>query len=583
MFSNFAERWLDCWLHQPFARLVRHSVQRVFSGAESAEPGELDLGIGAILAVLAAPGAFVSIVVLDRYGSLLRYLRGQHISFDPYTASVSDEYFFILLAVVVPAAIAVWKWDRLLPDRRDFLNLAPLPIAGRVNFVANLSAILFLALLLSIDVNAVSCVLFPVFVTAQETFGVFLKFFATHAIAVVLASAFGFLSVLAVMAVMMSLLPYRAFRKSSFYVRCGLLFYLVALLTTGFSVPQKFPALAGASWAWIRVPPPAWFLGLCESIRGLHGSVLASFSAAAAWSLSLALLLSVVAFSLSYRRCYLRSAEMVESRPAGGSPVSFAFRWLDGVLLKDSFERACYRFVLRTLFRSQEHTFVFGAFATLGVMLASQKLLQAPAVHAPPAGAIPSAEILSVPLIFGFFLVLGIYAAFSIPAALRGNWIFRFNVDPETHKAPSLARKIVFTLLVPLLFVPCLAVYSHFWGWQVGILHTAMVVAWCTLLLEGLLVRFRKIPFTCSVAGFKDHAIVTVLLFLLGYFAFTSVTATLENWAFADPIFFVGFLPLVAGLSCLFYRQRRGLIESDRRLIFEEKSAPVVESMNLVR
>jgi hypothetical protein len=583
MFSEFTEQWLDFWLHRPFARLVCHSVQRVFSGGESSEPGELDLGIGAILAVLAAPGAFVSIIVSDRYGSLLRFLRGEVVRFNPYTASVSDEYFFIVLAVVVPAAVAVWKWDRLLPDRRDFLNLAPLPIAGRVSFSANLSAILFLAFLLSIDVNAVSCVLFPVFVTAQVTFGVFLEFFATHAIAVLLAGAFGFLSVLAIMAIMMSLLPYRAFQKSSFYVRCGLLFYLVALLATGFSVPQKFPALAGAYRAWIRVPPPAWFLGFCESIRGLHSPVLASFNGAAIWSLSLALLLSVAAFSLSYRRCYLRSAEMVESRPAGGSPLSFAFRWLDGILLKDSFDRACYRFSLRTLFRSQEHTFVFGAFATLGVMLASQKVLQAQAMHTPSAGVIPTAEILSVPLIFGFFLVLGIYAAFAIPAALRANWIFRLNVDPARHKARSLARKIAITFLVPLLFVPCLAVYSHFWGWQVGILHSGLISAWCILLLEGLLVRFRKIPFTCSMARFEDHAIVTVLLFLLGFFAFTSVTATLENWAFADPIFFVGFLPLVAGLSFLFYRQRRGLIESDRRLIFEEKSTPVVESMNLVR
>ncbi|MGA9885746.1 MAG: hypothetical protein WBQ34_18670 [Candidatus Acidiferrales bacterium] len=582
MYTNFWER-IDGWHHRPFPRLVRHAIHRIFSGGESAEPGELDLSIGTILAVLAAPGAIASLILSDRYGSLLRFVRGQQIGFNPYTASVSDEYFFIALAVVVPAAIAVWKWDRLLPDRRDFLNLAPLPIPGRANFFANVSAILCLAALLSIDVNVVSCVLFPVFVTAQDSFGIFLKFFATHVLAVLSASAFGFLSVFALLGAMMAILPYRVFRKTSFYVRCGLLFCLLALLTTALTVPRKFPALAHVARPWARVPPPAWFLGLCESMRGLRRPAFASFDSAALWALALVLLLSVAAFSVSYRRCYLRSAEMVESRPAGGSPGSFVFRWLDRVLLKNSFERACYRFALRALFRSQEHAFIFGAFATIGVILASQDLLPALAAQKPAAGAIPSPEILSIPLVLGFFTILGMYAAFSIPATLRCNWIFRFNVDPKNHHASSLARKVAFTFLVPLLFAPCLAAYSYFWGWRVGILHTALVATWCALLLEGLLVKFRKIPFTCSVAGFTDHAIVAALLSLLGFFAFTSVTTTAENWALTGRIFLVAFLPVAAGFFFLFRYQRKGLIESDRCLIFEEKSAPVVEAMNLVR
>jgi hypothetical protein len=115
------------------------------------------------------------------------------------------------------------------------------------------------------------------------------------------------------------------------------------------------------------------------------------------------------------------------------------------------------------------------------------------------------------------------------------------------------------------------------------VIFCALVAAWCALLLEGLLVRFRKIPFTCSAPRFSSHAIVTVLIFLLGYFVFTSVTASVERWALGDPVLFIGFLPVAIGLSFLFYHQRKGLIESDRRVAFEHKSAPVVEAMNLVR
>lgn len=583
MLADLWESWLEASRTRPFPRLVRHSVHRVFSGAESAAPGELDLSIGTILSVLAAPGAFAALLVSERYGSLLRFVRGQAVYFDPYAASFSDEYFFIVLALGVPAIIAVWKWEKLLPDRRDFLNLTPLPIRGRTIFLANISAILLLAALLSVDVNCVSCLLFPVFVTFQDSFGVFLKFFVTHAVAALLASAFGFLAVFAVMGGMMALLPYRAFRKASFYVRCALLFYLVSLLTAGSSAPSKVQVRANASYLWTRLPPPAWFLGLCESLRGFRPREFSSLGVAALWSLLLASLFAVVAFSLSFRRCYLRSAEMANVRLAGGSPGSSLFRWLDRFLLRGAFERACYRFVCKVLFRSQEHTFILGAFATVGAMLASENLLSALAARSSERAVVPSPGILSIPLIFGFFLVLGMYAAFSVPAALRSNWVFRFLADPKTQRAAALSRKLFLSFLVPLLLLPCLAVYSVYWGWRVGIVHTVLVTAWCILLVEGLLVRFRKIPFTCSVPGFKSHAIVAALFAVLGYFAFTSATATVESWAFAEPAFWLLFVPFAFGLPMLFYRQRKALTATDRELIFEEQSPAVVVSMNLGR
>ncbi len=570
------------WLEKPFARLVRHSVERMFAGSETADSGELDLGIGTILAVLAAPGAFVSMALSERYGSLLRFIRGQQIAFNPYTASISDEYFFIVLAMAVAAAVAVWKWDRLLPDRRDFVNLAHLPISYRTILAANLFAILSLSALLALDVNGVSAVLFPVFVTFQFAFSVFLKFFVTHLIAVFLAGAFGFLSVLAILGTTMSLAPFRVFRKLSFYVRCALLFYLASLLTTAFTLPKTFAGLDGKLAHWTSMPPPAWFLGLCESMREGGDPAFASLGSAAVWAFLLAISLAVLSFVFSYRRAYSRSAEAAGARLSRAASSSVAFRCLDRIWLRNAFERGCYRFVLRAMFRGQEQAFVLGTFVTLGIVLSSKALLRAMAAGAPGVGTIPSPAFLSVPFIFGFFLVIGLYAAFSIPASLRSNWVFQFNTAKKQHSTP-LARKVVFTFLVPLLLAPCVVLYSYFWGWRIGVPHTLLVAVWCTLLPEGLLVRFRKIPFTCSVPAFQDHALVTALLFLLGYFAFTSMTATLENWAFAEPFWFIAFLPITGGSLFLFHEQRRGLIDADRQLIFEEKAAPVVETLNLAR
>jgi hypothetical protein len=577
------QRW-ERFSRGPFVRLVRHCVDRIFSGSEGAEPGELDLSIATILALLATPGAFVALFCMDHYGSLLLFLRGQQIRFDPYAESVGDEYFFIVLAMVVAGTVAVWKWDRLVPDRRDYWNLAPLPISSSQIFLANLAALSALAVVLSVDVNAVSSLLFPLVVCAQQTSHVFGVFLATHTVTIVAASAFGFLAVFAVLGILMALLSYGTFRKASIYARCALVFLLMALLTTSFSVPGEMQHLRQPSHAWLRLPPPAWFLGMCQILRGQRNPVMTSLSRAAIVGLVGALLLSLAAYSLCYARCFAQSAEAMTSLPPGrAGRASLAFRLLDAFFLRSPFQRACYRFAFRTIFRSEEQTFALGGFLSMGIVVSSQALL--PALNKKASltmsSAIPSADILSVPLIVGFFLILGLWLICAIPAPLRANWIFRFHINPRSRECVPLTRKIVLTFVVPALATVCLPVYSYFWGWRVGVIHAVLVAAWCVLLMEGLLIRVRKIPFTCSLPTFKSHAIVGVLLFALGYFAFTSLTATVESWALVDPLWFVLFVPVVLGVSVAIYRRRRTVIESDRWILFEEPSVTVVEGLNL--
>jgi hypothetical protein len=560
-------------------------VDRIFSAGESAEPGELDPGVAAVLALLATPGAFVSLFLTDHYGSLILWLRGRPTSFDPYTMSSSDEYFFIVLAMAVAGAVAVWKWDRLVPGRRDYANLAPLPIAGSRIFFANLVALALLAVVLSLDVNAVSSVLFPLVVCWQQSSNVFPEFLATHAITVVLASAFGFLAVFAVLGIFMAVLPYRVFRKVSVYARCGIVFLLMILFATSFSVPREMQRLGQDSRAWMALPPPAWFLGFCQALRGQKSPALVSLNDAAVVGLLGALLLSVAAYSLCYARCFAQRAETAATSPRGSARLTaLAFRALDALFLRSPFQRAGYRFAFWTIFRSEEQAFALGGFLSLGIVLASQKLLLAVDKRPPhAANALPSAELLSIPLILGFFLILGLWGVCAIPAPLRANWVFRFHLDPRTRECAPLARKFILTFVAPALVGLCFPVYAYFWGWRVGALHTALIAIWCVLLMEGLLVGFRKIPFTCSLPKFKSHAIVNALVLALVYLAFTSATATIESWALSDPLWYIAFVPFLSGALFALYFWPKMMIEPDRRLLFEEQSVSVIEILNLGR
>ena len=119
-------RWHE-FSQTPFGCLLRLFVGRMFPGSAGHDSGELDVGVGVMVVLLAMPGALVSLLMLEKYGSLIRFIRGAG-AYDPFKATIPDEYFFLVLSMVVSGAAALWRWDSIFLDRRDFTNLVPLPI-----------------------------------------------------------------------------------------------------------------------------------------------------------------------------------------------------------------------------------------------------------------------------------------------------------------------------------------------------------------------------------------------------------------------------------------------------------------------
>ena len=580
-------RWQSL-AQKPFPRLLCHCVDRIFHGGEGTGEGEFDVGIGVLLAILAAPGAFIAFTLSSKYGSFFLWFRALYLHdtaslhFDPFAASLPDEYFFIVLSMVVAGAVAIWKWDSLLPDRRDYVNLVPLPVASRQIFFANLLALVLLAGILAVDINAGSSILFPLLASASRgAIGYTIVFFFTHLLVVVLGAAFGFFGVLALLGVLMAFLPYRFFRKSSVYVRCGLTIFFVALLTTSFSEPRKIERLQQTRRSWNAFPPPAWFVGLCQSLRGLHSPLFTELGRAAVAASAGAFVVAVAAYAISYKRCFLRSGETMVILPVGGSvPARLAFRLLDKIVLRGPFQRAGYRFVLKTLFRSETQSLTWIGFTGIGVIIASQRVFAATAKPT-PFGPGPSADLLGVPLVLTYFLMFGLRLAFEIPAPLRANWSFRIGVDPCAGESIALARRVMLTFEVPLLLA-CLAVCVRFWGWHIALAHTAVVAAMAFLLAETLLLGFRKIPFTCTPPPFKQTSIVALLLYIVGFYAYSGAIPALEHRAFDSPFPFEEIIAILLAIwwMCL-YSLRSNQIEPDRRLIFEDALPPAVEVLDL--
>jgi hypothetical protein len=557
---------------------VQLVVARIFRGGGDTDAEGLDLGVGLILTLLALPGGFVSIFLFDKYGSLLQWLRGQT-NVDTLLIAFPDEYFFIVLSMTVTGAIAVWRWDAIFPDRRDYMNLAHLPVATRTIFFANLLALVFLVGLVAFDVNAASCVLFPMVVSAsQGTLLFFLKFGAVHAIGVLLSSLFSFLAVFAILGLLM---PPRLLRRVSAYARGMVVVYLVTLLCTSFAVPDLLRRVNGPAPAWTWLFPSCWFVSLCQLLRQRANPAMAELARLCIPGIVSLAVLAFCAYAIGYRRHFVRISESADDTSAVHAPAPLIWNSLERFVLRTPFQRGCFRFVGKTLLRGEAHRLVLTGVGGLALVLASQAWMHAFEGLKSARQAAMTAEALSIPFIVSFLLIMGLRIVFEIPADLRSNWIFQLMLDPVQQECEPLARRVLLLLILPWVLVVIFAAYFYLEGPVVALLHAVLVGTWSYLLTNVVLVRFRKLPFTCSLPVFKQHSIVILILLCFGFLIYVGSTAEFERSALAQPIRMLTLLP-VAGVAWYIPRYLgKTTIDLEKKLIFEEASTRSVELLRL--
>ena len=567
----FRAAW-EPYSRRPFPTLLRVFIGRVFHGGGDSGDSEMGVALGVILILLAMPGVLVSLLLFEKYGSLVRWMRGDG-TFDPFIATIPDEYFFIVLSMVVTGAAAVWRWDALFLDRRDYTNIVPLPVSLRRIFLGNLGAILLLAIALTVDVNAPSFILFPVAVVgSQGSLRVFLQFAAGHAVTVVLASVFSFFAVFAIVGLLMAILPYALFRRISLYVRFLIALFYLALLATDFAVTSFLAQLTRISKPAVAMLPPVWFLGIVQTLWGNgHNPFFAAMARTALLALGISLAVAILSYTLSFRRSFIRIPETAEVGPLPRSQFHFLpVKLFDRVFLRDPQQRACFHFITRTLLRGETHLQIVSAFAAMALVASAQSVASVFRTHAAVHFRIPSEDLLSIPFVLSFCIIVGIRLAFAIPSDLRANWVFALWIDPDTLQTRPIARKVLLTFsLLPLIPI-CFAGTWILWGFSAALLHTAVFAACTVVLVELLLLRFRKIPFTCSYPPFQSHSALIFVAYLFGFVLFTSYLPELELWSLANPWRAIVFIPLVAVILLFSHFYRKQMLDMDKHLIFEE-------------
>ncbi|MGH9629486.1 MAG: hypothetical protein ACRD7E_14285, partial [Bryobacteraceae bacterium] len=298
-----------------------------------------------------------------------------------------------------------------------------------------------------------------------------------------------------------------------------------------------------------------------------------------------AFLIAMAGYTASYRRYFLQIPETARVKPRWRRfqmRLPERLERLESLLLPSRFQRAFYHFTLRALLRSEVHTLCIGAFTGAGLVIASSKAVTAISEEALNESSVPGAGLLSIPLIIAYFMLAGIRCSFELPAELRANWVFRMTVDEQKHEAGAVARKVMLSFLLPWQLGICMPAYIYTAGVLTGLLHTAMVLTLSLLLMDILLLRFRKAPFTCPLPALKNSFGLTLFTFAFGMYAFTAFASQVERWMLLQPLRFVLFYAAAGAGWFVLGRIRRDTPDVDLKLTFEDEPEGAVQTLNLM-
>jgi hypothetical protein len=504
---------------------------------------------------------------------------------DPYRRAVlGDDLFIIGFPMLLVGFVTLLVGDSLFPNERDFRILGPLPVRKTVVFRAKLCALLLFA---GLFIGALHVALVPlVLLTSLNPWlqGTILSRLIIWIVVGVTASAFAVLAVTAIGGVLALLVSRGRFRTLTGAIRSGLFAALVLCLPLVARLPSTGGALADGS-DWMRIVPPAWFVGLEQVLHGNRDTwflQLAGMAFAAVISTSVTVAIVYAVLFRHFERLMMHSGPTRHAwRRADRARASM--RALVPVEWPSAF-RAVYGFTTLTFRRSPLHQGALVGLAASGAALVMNGLIADDVTEWLRTGGPPSSALVDTtiwaPFAVMFVSGIGVRTALVLPMEYRANWIFRLTEDETTRREQLRAVDNVVAMLavgIPVAAaVPLLGIGVGWAAWA-GAAVVALVGA---IFMHLVLLDWRRIPFTCSYLPGKRSLAHTFIFGLVAYLVLTISGTLLVRGAITDPR---SGLLIVTVLSLLGYalRRRRLAIWSVTPLMFEDEMPDQPQQLGL--
>jgi hypothetical protein len=543
----------------PFQLLLKLFRDRFLENDTVSPGGGFHTNIYQMLGILATIGGFIFVYAVGPFLAVALH------PLTPRTEGTlrSFQLFFAAYSFGIAGFAAIFHWDMLFLDRRDFLILAPFPVRLRQIAGAKFTALVAFLSMIAVALDAAPDA--AVAAIGGRRLGA-AQFAVTFG-----ASAFAFLLVIAGQGILINLTSPKVLRRISPWIQ---MFGMSAMVVTVLSFPvysAMFRRALERKQIWLYLFPPAWFSGLYELLLGGQNRFLASLGILAVRMTVLLILVIGVTWGFGFRRHFRRT---LESSDAPHRPRAWRIpkRCVPTWLAPSPEERALFGFAGKTLARSQKHQFFLATYLSIGVAIA---LFFGVAIRDGKIALSLGGER-SVAFVLGFFVLSGFRAAFQFPAELAANWLFRITEARWTEVSRNATRKLVLAIgLIPLLLFS-LPLEIAVWNWPTVLEHSAVQVMAAAILVELLFWNFDKVPFTCSYFPGTTSLAVLGVLYIYGVTGYSFHMADLESGM--ERHWWLALLFFAAGAVALIQSWRRHPIAGGVRF---DGSEPVIQSLEL--
>ena len=164
---------------KPFRELTKLFFRRFLENDLISLDADTRPSLVNILALVAAPGVFLPVLELVLYAAAY---------YTPLPerdlGSLQEKAFYLCFSMTALGIATVLEWDTLLPDRRDYAVLRPLPVRLGTILAAKIAALAGFWAILTIAINGFSSLVFPMAVLQREGFAALVWFIRCHVLAV---------------------------------------------------------------------------------------------------------------------------------------------------------------------------------------------------------------------------------------------------------------------------------------------------------------------------------------------------------------------------------------------------------------
>ncbi len=369
------------------------------------------------------------------------------------------------------------------------------------------------------------------------------------------------------------LLPRRMFLRVSGYLQLAAICLILGVYFLQPGLGGLDDLTVGSIARVIQWLPSYWFLALYQQLNGSLHPALEPLARLAWIGLASVLCVTPVIYALAYWRTLRKIVEDPDIAPA-----SRRLSWLPS--FGNQSQTAIGQFAVRTLARSKQHRLIVGFYLGIGLAFTSLLLKGDPSAVNNPWRE-KSMLLWSASMMMIVLAAVGTRVAFALPLDLRANWIFRAIGARGGLESLAASRRALLLLSVAPVWLATAVACMGFWPGRQNAGHLVLLGFLGMILADLCLLRFRKIPFTCSyLPGRSRFHMVFLGAFVLLWLG--SEAALLERHALRHTGSMLALLALLAVVWTSVRWTALSLAKGqEQELRFEEEAPPAIQGLGL--